>query len=354
MRYSFTVWLLFIVAFVSVSAALDPDFFPCDLATEVNAFTDEPEDAKPTDTGGWNRIQHAISHTNSGVAGNAWPCLFFHEGWWDYEYCHGRWLRQFHAENGVVVSDLFLGIHPDALKPDDLVAKRHIRYVDGIHTLQRRLSRVRQPLDSDAQWFCSHGMNLRLRQLGHRLQKPSVVVSRLTNGDMCEARKKPRETRVVLTCDHKERTLIGFNVTEMATCEYIVFLVGAAPCDVLEQKKTYEMVPRAPTRNAHEPPQPKLSKPEGPNAPARAASKPARAEAPKKEEPMPQDLSTDDAANLKPTRYATNRDPKSSAAPTNGADDSKQSIDEGKELAAKEEKVEDDGEPDPDTMFFAL
>ena len=39
------------------------------------------------------------------------PCIFKTKDWWTYEFCHGRYLKQYHVENDKVVGvNILLGL----------------------------------------------------------------------------------------------------------------------------------------------------------------------------------------------------------------------------------------------------
>eukprot|EP00667_Euglena_gracilis_P029976 EG_transcript_40642 len=42
-------------------------------------------------------------------------CFVTSVGWWRYEYCGDKWVRQYHEEQGVVTAEFVLGLGPKAL-----------------------------------------------------------------------------------------------------------------------------------------------------------------------------------------------------------------------------------------------
>ncbi|XP_068637708.1 protein OS-9 homolog isoform X1 [Aristolochia californica] len=116
-------------------------------------------------------------------------CWTRQEGWWNYEFCHLKHLRQFHLENGKVVQEFILGVYD----PEATAAFNHNR---------SDVSIMKDPRSKDAsQRYHAH---------------------LLTNGTVCDLTSEPRETEVRFICA-ESRVLIS-SVKEIATCKYAIMI----------------------------------------------------------------------------------------------------------------------------------
>ncbi|XP_008443923.1 protein OS-9 homolog isoform X1 [Cucumis melo] len=113
-------------------------------------------------------------------------CFVRQEGWWTYEFCYQKTLRQFHLEDEKVVQEFILGVY-DA----EATAKLNENLSD--------ISTLKDPRSKDAsQRYHAH---------------------HYTNGTMCDLTNQPRETEVRFVCSEPPRAMIN-SITELSTCKY--------------------------------------------------------------------------------------------------------------------------------------
>eukprot|EP00850_Spirogloea_muscicola_P024860 SM001647S02502 [mRNA] locus=s1647:248:1732:- [translate_table: standard] len=117
-------------------------------------------------------------------------CFLREEGWWTYELCYKKHLRQYHAENGQVMQEFMLGLYDDSL-----TAALHHQIPDTF--LQKDIS-----LHSAAQRYHAH-----------------VFV----NGTQCDLTSNLRRTEVRFFCEEAANPRFGHYVAaikEAPTCCY--------------------------------------------------------------------------------------------------------------------------------------
>lgn len=119
-------------------------------------------------------------------------CLIGGTGWWKYEFCYGRYVRQFHGD-----TSLILGFFDE---------------------------------DKHKQWIDSHPQKLpkpieQRRQLSHFYQ----------GGSVCDKTGKKRETEVVLKCmeNAQSPSKVSLYLLEPQTCQYILGVESALICEIL-------------------------------------------------------------------------------------------------------------------------
>ncbi|KAB1208938.1 Protein OS-9 [Morella rubra] len=111
--------------------------------------------------------------------------LLEQEGWWSYEFCYQKKLRQFHLEDDKVVQEFVLGEY------DEETTAAFNQNISEISTLE-------DPRSKDAsQRYHAH---------------------QYTNGTVCDLTNQPRETEVRFVCS-ESRAMIN-SITELSTCKY--------------------------------------------------------------------------------------------------------------------------------------
>ncbi|XP_043718805.1 protein OS-9 homolog isoform X2 [Telopea speciosissima] len=122
-------------------------------------------------------------------------CLVRHEGWWSYEFCYQKKLRQFHLEDEKAVQEFILGVY-DA---ESTAAFNH-NLTD--------VSTLKDPRSKDAsQRYHAH---------------------QYTNGTICDLTNDPRETEVRFVCS-ESRVMIS-SITELSTCKYALTIQWPMLC----------------------------------------------------------------------------------------------------------------------------
>ncbi|KAL2464435.1 Protein OS-9-like protein [Forsythia ovata] len=112
-------------------------------------------------------------------------CFIRQEGWWSYEFCYQKWLRQIHLEEGKMVQEFFLGVYDE-------------NATTAFNQNLSDISILKDPRSTDAsQRYHAHLFN---------------------NGTLCDLTNQPRETEVRFVCS--EPKAIISSITELSTCKY--------------------------------------------------------------------------------------------------------------------------------------
>ncbi|XP_010687838.2 protein OS-9 homolog [Beta vulgaris subsp. vulgaris] len=112
-------------------------------------------------------------------------CLLRQDGWWTYEFCFKKTLRQLHLEDEKIAQEFVLGVYdPEA--------------TDAYHQNQSDISILKDPHSKDAsQRYHAH---------------------QYTNGTVCDLTNQHRETEVRFVCSEGKTTITS--ITELSTCKY--------------------------------------------------------------------------------------------------------------------------------------
>ncbi|XP_011020244.1 PREDICTED: protein OS-9 homolog [Populus euphratica] len=124
-------------------------------------------------------------------------CFVRQEGWWSYELCYQKKLRQFHVEDEKekAVQEFILGVY------DEEATAAFNQNLSDISTLK-------DPRSKDAsQRYHAH---------------------QYTNGTICDLTNEPRETEVRFVCS-EPRTMIS-SITELSTCKYALTVQSPMLC----------------------------------------------------------------------------------------------------------------------------
>lgn len=115
-------------------------------------------------------------------------------GWWKYEFCYGRYVRQFHGE-----TSLILGFFDE---------DKHKLWMEG------HKHKTPKPL-------------AQRKQLSHFYQ----------GGTVCDKTGKKRETEVVLKCmeNAQSPSKVSLYLLEPQTCQYILGVESPLICEILAQ-----------------------------------------------------------------------------------------------------------------------
>ncbi|KAL3532264.1 hypothetical protein ACH5RR_005785 [Cinchona calisaya] len=122
-------------------------------------------------------------------------CFVRQEGWWLYEFCYQKKLRQVHLEDDKVVQEFILGVY-DA------------EATTAYHQNLSDVSTLKDPRSKDAsQRYHAH---------------------QYTNGTICDLTNEPRETEVRFVCS-EPRAMIS-SITELSTCKYALTIQCPTLC----------------------------------------------------------------------------------------------------------------------------
>lgn len=130
-------------------------------------------------------------------------------GWWKYEFCYGRYVRQFHAdksgETSVMLGYFDEDAHKEWLKENP--QKRAISKVGGARA-----------------------------QLTHFYQ----------GGTICDKTGEKRQTEVQLKCmeNSSSMTKVSLFLMEPKMCQYILGVESPLICDIIEKANEDGLVPR--------------------------------------------------------------------------------------------------------------
>lgn len=114
-------------------------------------------------------------------------CIYRHEGWWSYEFCHQKHMRQLHLEDDKPVQEFLMGVF------------------DPMATVDFNLNQ------SDATVF----KDPRSKDASQRYHAHVY-----TNGTLCDLTKQPRETEIRFVCS--EPSVVISSIKEISTCKYVI------------------------------------------------------------------------------------------------------------------------------------
>ncbi|CBH14482.1 hypothetical protein, conserved [Trypanosoma brucei gambiense DAL972] len=148
-------------------------------------------------------------------------CISWKTGYWTYEVCPGRWIRQFHKDGNVIVDENFLGVQHRWHLADEIGSKR-LRYRDGIHTIPERLNASGAPINNtEATYTCSKDVSVSNVQV-------DVLYS---HGTMC-GRGYRRSSQLHLVCNEDVKKA-DVKLKELELCKYDITVVASTVCDAI-------------------------------------------------------------------------------------------------------------------------
>ncbi|KAJ1791176.1 Protein OS-9 [Coemansia sp. RSA 2167] len=121
-------------------------------------------------------------------------CITHTTGWWTFEYCHDRMVRQYHR-----------------MAPDSHGHAAEIEYRLGeySHRKQRTISAAQEPVEQATQ----------IRRIGRK----HFLTQVWAGGTLCDITRQPREVEVQFHCDANSPERIA-HVEEVAVCQYVVVI----------------------------------------------------------------------------------------------------------------------------------
>jgi hypothetical protein len=171
--------------------------YDCARANPTGATASEAREARAKLIG--KEAKAATRDKVHGVLDGA--CVMSGKGWWVYEACWGRQVRQYHqTSDDKIETEYALG-----LGPSHKVAK----------------GATKELIFGESQL---HGMYLS---------------AMYTNGTDCDLTGLQRQTEIRVSCagDDVEAPLSLSEVTEVSTCNYLVVLLSQRACDIPELRK---------------------------------------------------------------------------------------------------------------------
>ncbi|KAJ2713969.1 Protein OS-9 [Coemansia spiralis] len=130
-------------------------------------------------------------------------CLSYKSGWWMFEYCHDRSVRQYHRP-----------------APDKKGRVAEIEYFLGEYSHLHRIAATPQPTGSTAaDSALDPTRTTQIRKVGRR----HYLVQLWGGGTMCDVTGEPRDVEVQYHCDPSGHERISL-VEEIAICQYVVII----------------------------------------------------------------------------------------------------------------------------------
>lgn len=133
-------------------------------------------------------------------------CLTGGTGWWKYEFCYGRYVRQFHIDKNGETS-IILGIFKENL---------HKEYLENHPEKRPKLKSNR-------------------KQITHFYAE----------GSFCEKSGKQRQTEVVLKCleNAQSPSSVSLYLLEPKTCNYILGVESPLICKIIDKVDENALIP---------------------------------------------------------------------------------------------------------------
>lgn len=143
-----------------------------------------------------------------GITG---ACVRRNEGWWTYEVCIGRSVRQFHAAAGTAAPAVDFSLGSFQGKSGTVAdTARGRSYAIG-HVAG------------------GSGPRVSFTSVSAGLPEAPALVQLYGDGTPCDETGRPRESEVRFVCQGDEALLLR-SVKEVATCRYVVTVAAAAAC----------------------------------------------------------------------------------------------------------------------------
>jgi endoplasmic reticulum lectin 1 len=135
-------------------------------------------------------------------------CFTGGSGWWKYEFCYGKHVKQFHEENGKKGATILLGLW-------DL--QRHKQHLEQNVSKQQAVSPTR-----------------------------NHIVHFYSQGDYCESVKGPRTTDVKLKCTEASSEMgsdsVQLYLIETNVCEYTLVFMSPMVCQLIQKADQFALM----------------------------------------------------------------------------------------------------------------
>jgi endoplasmic reticulum lectin 1 len=136
-------------------------------------------------------------------------CLTGGTGWWKYEFCYGKYVRQFHVDKFGSKTSILLGVFDDKIHKE----------------------------------FLQSHPEKRPKPVGQRKQ----IVHFYSGGSTCDKTGQQRQTEVILKCleNAPSRTTVSLYLLEPKVCSYILGIESPLICDILDKVNEDAVVPKS-------------------------------------------------------------------------------------------------------------
>lgn len=167
--------------------------------------SEEGEKPKPFPT--LSSIADDISQVQNFLEGK--NCLTGGTGWWKYEFCYGKYVRQFHVDKFGSKTSILLGVFDEKAHKDFLL------------------------------------------QHPEKRPKPKAQRKQITHfynsGSTCDKTGQQRQTEVVLKCleNAPSRSTVSLYLLEPKVCSYILGVESPLICDILDKVDEDGLVPKS-------------------------------------------------------------------------------------------------------------
>lgn len=184
----------------------------------------------------------AIEHNDAGetITGNA-GCMVTQAGWWTYEFCFGDFVRQFHAENGKIHDEYFIGLSGNVFDKQSnanaiLTYKNKGSTKIATRIKEAGLGKASDPSAPQYQYVCD--LNVAETLLNDK-ENGVVALNHYDGGSHC-ANGKQRSATIFYICDTPDpskKMPIFFDISESEPCTYQLFVRGPKMCDLMSVKE---------------------------------------------------------------------------------------------------------------------
>lgn len=179
-----------------------------ELVEDVNTKQIDDLFGKSEDTGTIKKLSKSpddTSQVESFLEGK--NCLTGGTGWWKYEFCYGKYVRQFHVDKFGSKTSILLGVFDE---------KAHKEFL--------QLHPEKRPKPKAQRKQITHFYNM---------------------GSTCDKTGQRRQTEVVLKCleNAPSRATVSLYLLEPKVCSYILGVESPLICDILDKVDEDGLVP---------------------------------------------------------------------------------------------------------------
>ncbi|KAF5221068.1 hypothetical protein ECC02_005935 [Trypanosoma cruzi] len=149
-------------------------------------------------------------------------CIAWNMGYWSYELCPGRWVRQYREVKEVIVEEYILGVQHRWRLVDE-IGSQLLQYSDGFYTLPDRLRSTGTTIDAENQLYaCAKESN------NNNNKQVDVVYP---DGSPC-GKGFRRFSLLHFVCNENVHYPI-VKLKEPAMCKYDITVVASTICEAM-------------------------------------------------------------------------------------------------------------------------